>query len=91
VRTFNGWDDPPPGFMEPNPVAHNEPTVKGSFVQTLTLTDIATEWTECATLLVREQTLLTEATRLRLKYRTNCGNCCRSRCSATTPPTTAYV
>jgi len=29
-------------------------------VQTLTLTDIATGWTECAPLLVREQTLLTE-------------------------------
>jgi hypothetical protein len=28
---------------------------KGSFVQTLVLTDIATGWTECAPLLVREQ------------------------------------
>ena len=33
---------------------------KGSFVQTLVLTDIATGWTECAPLLVREQRLLTE-------------------------------
>ena len=41
-------------------VAHNGPTAKGSFVQTLTLTDIATGWTECAPLLVREQRLLTE-------------------------------
>ena len=32
----------------------------GSFVQTLVLTDIATGWTECAPLLVREQTLLIE-------------------------------
>ena len=32
----------------------------GSFVQTLVLTDIATGWTECAPLLVREQTVLTE-------------------------------
>jgi hypothetical protein len=30
----------------------------GSFIQTLVLTDIATGWTECAPLLVREQTLL---------------------------------
>jgi hypothetical protein len=29
-------------------------------VQTLVLTDIATGWTECALLLVREQRLLTE-------------------------------
>ena len=35
-------------------------TASGSFVQTLMLTDIATGWTECAPLLVREQRLLTE-------------------------------
>jgi hypothetical protein len=60
VRTFDGWDDPPPGFMEADLVAHCGPSVKGSFVQTLTLTDIATGWTECAPVLVREQKLLTE-------------------------------
>jgi hypothetical protein len=60
VRTFGGWDDPPPGFMEADLVAHSGPTAKGSFVQTLTLTDIAIGWTECAPVLVREQKLLTE-------------------------------
>jgi hypothetical protein len=60
VRTFDGWDDPAPGFVEADLVAHSGPTAKGSFVQTLTLTDIATGWTECAPLLVREQHLLTE-------------------------------
>ena len=59
VRTFDGWDDPAPGFVEADLVAHSGPTAKGSFVQTLTLTDIATGWTECAPLLVREQKLLT--------------------------------
>ena len=59
VRTFSDWNDPPPGFMEADLVAHSGPTAKGSFVQTLTLTDIATEWTECAPVLVREQKLLT--------------------------------
>ncbi len=59
VRTFSDWDDPPPGFMEADLVAHSGPTAKGSFVQTLTLTDIATGWTECAPVLVREQKLLT--------------------------------
>ena len=33
---------------------------KGSFVQTLVVTDIATGWTECAPVLYREQTLLRE-------------------------------
>jgi hypothetical protein len=60
VRTFDDWDDPPPGFVEADLVAHSGPVTKGSFVQTLTLTDIATGWTECAPLLVREQKLLTE-------------------------------
>ena len=41
-------------------MAHCGPVARGSFVQTLVLTDIATGWTECAPLLVREQRLLTE-------------------------------
>src|SRR6195952_3447221 len=60
VRTFDGWNDPAPGFVEADLVAHSGPTATGSFVQTLTLTDIATGWTECAPLLVREQHLLIE-------------------------------
>jgi len=60
VRTFDGWDNPPPGFVEADLVAHSGPTATGSFVQTPTLTDIATGWTERAPLLVREQNLLTE-------------------------------
>ena len=58
VRTFDDWDDPPPGFVEADLVAHSGPVARGSFVQTLVLTDIATGWTECAPLLVREQRLL---------------------------------
>jgi hypothetical protein len=60
VRTFSDWGDPAPGFIEADLVAHGGPTAAGSFVQTLVLTDIATGWTECAPLLVREQRLLTE-------------------------------
>jgi hypothetical protein len=60
VRTFSEWNDPPPGYFEADLVAHSGPTAKGSFVQTLVLTDIATGWTECAPLLVREQHLLIE-------------------------------
>ena len=82
VRTFDGWDNPPPGFVEADLVAHSGPTAKGSFVQTLTLTDIATGWTECAPLLVREQKLLTEvlsAIRQRLPFCIGVANRGRSR------------
>ena len=54
VRTFSDWEDPPPGFIEADLVAHSGPVASGSFIQTLVLTDIATGWTECAPLLVRE-------------------------------------
>src|SRR5829696_4541576 len=60
VRTFADWQDPPPGFVEADLVAHSGPSASGSFVQTLVLTDIATGWTECGPLLVREQGLLSE-------------------------------
>ena len=59
VRTFADWRDPAPGFVEADLVLHSGPSVKGSFLQTLVLTDIATGWTECAPLLMREQVLLT--------------------------------
>jgi len=60
VRTFSDWKDPAPGFFEADLVAHSGPTSRGSYVQTLLLTDVATGWTECAPLLVREQVLVTE-------------------------------
>ena len=60
VRTFSDWDNPPPGFVEADLVAHSGPVTRGSFVQTLVVTDIATGWTECAPVLYREQTLLRE-------------------------------
>jgi hypothetical protein len=52
VRTFDDWGDPSPGFFEADLVAHSGPVTRGSFVQTLVLTDITTWWTECAPLLV---------------------------------------
>ena len=60
IRTFNDWGDPAPGHMEADLASHSGPVAKGSWAWTLTLTDIATGWTECAPLLVREQTLLVE-------------------------------
>lgn len=60
VRTFSDWGDPAPGYFEADLVSHGGPMTRGSYVQTLVLTDIASGWTECAPLLVREQVLLTE-------------------------------
>jgi hypothetical protein len=53
--------------MEADLVAHGGETMAGSFVHTLVLTDIASGWTECIPLLVREANLIVEALeRLRL-------------------------
>lgn len=41
VRTSADWRDPAPGFVEADLVAHSGPSARGSFVQTLVLTDIA--------------------------------------------------
>jgi hypothetical protein len=61
VRTFADWHEPPPGDMEMDLVAHCGDMNRGSYVHSLVLTDIATGWTECAPLVVRESTLLVEA------------------------------
>jgi len=66
VRTFAEWGDPVPGFVEADLVAHSGERASGSFAQTLTLTDMASGWTECVALVVRDGALITEAlTKLR--------------------------
>ena len=47
VRTFAQWNETRPGFLEADLVAHCGRDSEGSFLSTLTLTDIATGWTEC--------------------------------------------
>ncbi|MCK1615424.1 transposase family protein [Bradyrhizobium sp. 159] len=61
IRTFNDWNSPPPGFCEVDMVAHGGTSVAGSFIQTLTMVDVATGWTECLPLLTREGSLVVEA------------------------------
>ena len=61
IRTFNDWNSPPPGFCEVDMVAHGGTTVAGSFIQTLTMVDVATGWTECLPLVTREGSLVVEA------------------------------
>ena len=61
VRTFADWHDPAPGFVEADLVVHCGESMAGSFASTLVLTDIATGWTECVALLVREGSLIVDA------------------------------
>src|SRR3979411_995549 len=61
IRTFNDWHDPPPGFCEIDMVAHGGTSVAGAFIQTLTMVDVATGWTECLPLVSREGSLVVEA------------------------------
>ena len=59
IRTYEDWNNPPPGYFEMDLVAHCGSSVAGSHVHSLVLTDIASGWTEAAALIVREQTLIT--------------------------------
>ncbi|HET9105962.1 MAG TPA: transposase family protein [Steroidobacteraceae bacterium] len=47
--------------MEIDLVAHCGEVLKGAFVHTLTMTDIASGWTECVPLVVRDSALVIEA------------------------------
>lgn len=46
VRTWADWDDAKPGFVEIDLVAHDGGNAAGQYAFTLTVTDIATGWTE---------------------------------------------
>ena len=62
VRTFADWRDPPPGFFEIDMVEHTcGPKTDGDYVHTLTLTDIASGWTECVAMRQRNSVLVIEA------------------------------
>jgi hypothetical protein len=46
IRTWADWDDAKPGFVEIDLVAHDGGNAAGEHAYTLTVTDIATGWTE---------------------------------------------
>jgi hypothetical protein len=48
VHTYTPWDEQRLGFVELDLVAHCGTTTAGHYVNTLTVTDVATGWTECA-------------------------------------------
>ena len=61
VRRFSEWDNPPPGFLEADFVAHCGGNMRGKFIHTFTVTDIATGWTTCIPILYRDQNLVVAA------------------------------
>jgi hypothetical protein len=58
-RTFQQWNETQPGFVEADRVAHcgvdRGAGFSGGFLYTLTMTDVATGWTECLPLLYQSQ------------------------------------
>jgi hypothetical protein len=61
IRTFQQWNEKEPGFLEVDVVAHCDGQVQGDYLSTLTLTDVATGWTECLPLLYKSQETILEA------------------------------
>jgi hypothetical protein len=55
IHTFTEWSNQQPGFFEIDLVAHCGGTAAGSYLYTLTMTDVYTGWTECVALLNRGQ------------------------------------
>jgi transposase InsO family protein len=60
MRTFADWNEPLPGSMEMDLVAHCGDVNRGSYIHSLVLTDIASGWTEAAPIVVREGSLVVE-------------------------------
>jgi hypothetical protein len=60
IRTFADWDDPEPGYLEVDFVAHHGGWMGGIFIHTLVATDVCSGWTECIPLVSREQSLVVE-------------------------------
>jgi hypothetical protein len=50
IRMGSGWDETRPGFVEVDTVAHCGGSLHCGFLWTLTLTDVATGWTEAVAL-----------------------------------------
>lgn len=61
IRTFADWDDARPGFVEADLVAHCGISPHGAYLNTLTLTDVLTGWTECFALVFDDHRLVIEA------------------------------
>ena len=61
IRTYSDWTDLSPGFFEADLVAHGGSSASGLFLNTLTMTDIATGWTECSALIYKSESSVLRA------------------------------
>jgi hypothetical protein len=61
IRTFAEWDEAEPGFTEIDLVVHCGSTTRGEYLYSLTVTDVATGWTECVALRNRGQQTVFQA------------------------------
>lgn len=61
IRTFTPWQEEHPGFLEIDLVAHCGPATDGTYLNTLTATDLATGWTECLALANKTQLAVSQA------------------------------
>jgi hypothetical protein len=69
IRTFAQWDKAKPGFLEVDLVAHCGGRLQGGYLYTITLTDVATGWTECLPLLNRgREAVLAALQRARTRF-----------------------
>jgi hypothetical protein len=64
IRTFADWNDPAPGFLEVDFVAHCGDSLQGTFLWSLVATDVGSGWTEAVPLVAREQSLVVEGLRV---------------------------
>jgi len=60
VRTFADWNEPAPGFLEIDFVAHGGDSMEGTFLWSLVATDVSSGWTDAVALVAREQSLVVE-------------------------------
>jgi Integrase core domain len=61
IRTFAEWDEAEPGFTEIDLVVHCGSTTRGEYLHSLTVTDVATGWTECVAVRNRGQQTVFQA------------------------------
>ena len=63
IRTFADWNEDMPGFLEIDLVAHCGGSARGEYINTLTMTDVATGWTICAAFMGRSEAFCVAAIR----------------------------
>ena len=61
IRTFADWNEAAPGFLEIDLVAHCGTSLRGEYLNTLTMTDINTSWTICTAFMGKSQCFTVEA------------------------------